>query len=185
MACVRTEFVPTYEVLLTDSNPDIDVRRLGMQTLAEATPEQIVEWLRELVDAYGRWIDEREVEIEELRDGLYGSTEYLELACKQMRLCRIAQKRMMAGIRLLERDERAMEAFRTANKAMARQLGRSLWIRDGRKGQPQPQGTWRPFQIGFLLLCLNGIVDPSTRTATSWICCGSPPAVARPRPTSA
>ncbi|MGY1455546.1 helicase-related protein [Streptomyces sp. SS8] len=160
VACVRTEFVPTYEVLLTDSNPDIDVRRLGMQTLAEATPEQVVEWLRELVDAYGRWIDEREAEIEELRGGPYGSTEYLELADKQMRLCRTAQKRMMTGIRLLERDERVMDAFRTANKAMARQLGRSLWIRGGREGQPQPQGTWRPFQVGFLLLCLNGIVDP-------------------------
>jgi len=160
VASVWTEFVPTYEVLLTDSNPDIDVRHLGMQTLAEATPEQVTTWLRELVDAYGRWIDARVTDIEALRGGPYGSTEYLEVAHEQMRLCRTAQMRMAAGIRLLERDKRAMEAFRIANKAMALQLGRSLWIKDGRRGQPQPQGTWRPFQIGFLLLCLNGIVDP-------------------------
>ncbi|PJE99197.1 DNA helicase [Streptomyces carminius] len=161
VSSVWTEFVPTYEVLLTDSNPDIDVSRLGMRTLAEATPEQVTTWLGDLVEAYGRWIDAREANVEALRGGPYGSTEYLDLAREQMRLCRVAQKRMTAGIRLLERDERAMEAFRTANRAMALQLGRGLWIKGGRQGQPEPQGVWRPFQIGFMLLCLKGIVDPN------------------------
>ncbi|MET8180802.1 helicase-related protein [Streptomyces sp. NPDC005336] len=160
VASVWTEFVPTYEVLLTDSSPDIDDQHLGMQTLADAAPDRILRSLNELVDSYGGWIDLRTLEAESLRGGPYGDTEYLGLAADQLKLCRVAQCRMAAGIRLLQRDPRAMEAFRKANRAMALQRGRGLWIRDGRQGSPVPAGTWRPFQIGFLLLCLNGIVDP-------------------------
>ncbi|MGW7487072.1 helicase-related protein [Streptomyces sp. NPDC054786] len=164
VASVWTESVPTHEVLLTDSNPDIDVRHLGMQTLADATADEVIASLRELVHAYGQWIIAREGDIEGLRGGPYGDTEYLQLAEEQLRHCHEARQRMAAGIVLLAGDEpagkRAMNAFRKANEVMALQLGRSLWIKNGRRGHPRPQGTWRPFQIGFLLLCLNGIVDP-------------------------
>ncbi|MFJ6565925.1 helicase-related protein [Streptomyces sp. NPDC091292] len=159
VASVWTESVPTYEVLLTDSNPDIDDERLGMQTLATATPQEVTASLGALVEAYGRWIDARQVDAEALRGGPYGDTEYLRLAVEQLELCRTAQRRMAAGVRLLGTDRRAMDAFRKANEAMALQRGRGLWIR-GAAASPEPQGTWRPFQIGFLLLCLNGVVDP-------------------------
>ncbi|MFD4139565.1 helicase-related protein [Streptomyces sp. NPDC058572] len=160
VASVWTEFVPTYNVLLTDSNPAIDSERLGMQSLAAGAPETVLAALRGLVKAYGEWIEARSTDTDALRDGPYGDTEYLRLAAEQLELCRTAQRRMTAGVRLLERDERAMEAFQRANEAMALQRGRGLWIKGDRKGSPEPQGTWRPFQIGFLLLCLSGIVDP-------------------------
>lgn len=160
VASVWTEFVPTYEVLLTDSNPHIDTKRLDMQALATATPEEVTAWLSELVAAYGDWIEARTVEVEALRGGPYGDTEYMRLAHEQLDLCRTAERRMAAGIRLLRDDEDTMEAFQKANEAMALQRGRGMWIKEGRIGSPRPQGAWRPFQIGFLLLCLSGIVDP-------------------------
>ncbi|MDT0308369.1 helicase-related protein [Streptomyces sp. DSM 44917] len=160
VSAVWTEFVPAYEVLLTDSNPEIDVSRLGMQHLGTGTTAAVTASLRDLVDAYGRWIEARGADLAALRGGPYGDTEYLRLAREQLDHCNAARRRMAAGIRLLEDDPRVLEAFRRANQAMALQHGRGRWIADGRPGEPTPQGTWRPFQIGFLLLCLNGIVDP-------------------------
>ncbi|MFE1358402.1 helicase-related protein [Streptomyces harbinensis] len=161
VSSVRTEFVPTHEVLLIDSNPDIDTTRLGMRELSVATDREVASALREMVDAYGLWIESLRNDVEALRGGVHGGSEYVRLAREQLRLCRTAQQRMEAGVDLLCRDPRVMEAFRLANRAMAEQFGRGVWIRDGSRGQPTPQGTWRPFQIAFLLLCLNGVVDPA------------------------
>ncbi|MGW1886540.1 helicase-related protein [Streptomyces sp. NPDC001970] len=160
VASVWTEFVPTYNVLLMDSRRVRNPQSLAMQALATGTPETVVAALRYLVEGYGEWIEARAADADALRGGPYGDTEYLRLAAEQLDLCRVALGRMAAGIRLLERDERAMEAFQKANEAMALQRGRGLWIKGGRQGIPEPQGVWRPFQIGFVLLCLNGIVDP-------------------------
>ncbi|QID37067.1 DNA helicase [Streptomyces albus] len=157
---VWTEHVPTYAVLLTDSAPPgIDTQHLSMSALADASPEHVVEALRSLTDGYGDWIAAREQEAATLRGGPYGDTEYLRLAGEQLELCRRARRRMDAGIRLLQRDEQAMRAFRLANKVMAEQFGRGRWMAEGREGLPTPQGTWRPFQLGFLLLCLEGTID--------------------------
>jgi hypothetical protein len=160
VASVRTEFVPTYNVLLMDSREISNSHSLDMQSLATAAPQDVITALRELVDAYGEWIEARAADTDALRGGPYGDTEYLQLAGEQLDLCRTARDRMAAGVRLLERDDRAMEAFQKANEAMALQRGRGLWIKGGCQGPSEPQGRWRPFQIGFLLLCLTGIVSP-------------------------
>jgi hypothetical protein len=163
VASVRTEFVPQYNVLLMDSRRISNPCSLEMQSLATAASEDVITALRDLVDAYAEWIEARTTDTHALRGGPYGDTEYLRLAAEQLDLCRAARERMAAGIRLLERDDRAMEAFQKANEAMALQRGRGLWIKDGCQGAPEPQGTWRPFQIGFMLLCLDGIVNPEHR----------------------
>ncbi|WP_433697737.1 helicase-related protein [Nocardiopsis sp. CA-288880] len=151
---VRTAFVPSYEVLLTDSNPEIDASELDMDRLSSADTD-VVGALRRLVKGYRGWIAER---AEEAR--LLQATEYGRAAQAQVDLCSEACDRMSAGIELLRRDPEVEAAFRRANRAMALQRGRTNWIRSGGHGAPVLDGRWRPFQIAFLLLCLNGIVDP-------------------------
>ncbi|MFD1935158.1 helicase-related protein [Nonomuraea mangrovi] len=151
---VWTAFAPTHDVLLTDSNPDITMLR--MWDLAMTSREQVVRDLRRLTAGYATWISDREVEVETLRD-----TEYGAVARDQIRRCRTANRRMADGISLLERDDQAFKAFQLANEAMAVQRARSSWVRGGRSGAIRPkEGRWRPFQIGFVLLCLDGITDP-------------------------
>lgn len=160
VSAVWTEAIPTYEVLLTDSNPEIDVSGLGMRGLGNNAPANVVRTLRRLVEGYGRWISDREADAAALRGTHYGDTEYTRIATEQLRLCRVARDRMVAGIDLLERDATAMEAFQLANRVMATQRARTEWIRNGSVGEPkEDEGVWRPFQIGFLLLCLNGIAE--------------------------
>ncbi|MEU4494768.1 helicase-related protein [Streptomyces sp. NPDC023998] len=152
---VRIAFVPTYEVLLTDS-PAIDSPALGMKRLSEAAPEQIVAILRELLTSYEQWIEERERDVDALR-----ATEFDAMAGRQIELCRTALARMHSGIDRIANDPHCMEAFKLANEAMSEQRARTVWIKKGSEGEPRrDEGKWRPFQIGFMLLCFDGVADP-------------------------
>jgi hypothetical protein len=155
ISTVRTAFVPTQEVLLTDSNPEINIPGLEMMYLAEAPDAEIVTTLRRLVEGYRAWIGER---AEEAR--LFQPTDYGEAAAEQIRQCGIACDRMASGVELIRKKSAVMTAFRRANRAMAEQRGRTVWIKGGSTGDLRLDGRWRPFQIAFLLLCLDGIVDP-------------------------
>ncbi|WP_030251800.1 helicase-related protein [Streptomyces violens] len=158
VASVRTEFVPTHEVLLTDSNPEIDDRALTMYGLGHGTREEAVAALTRLLQGYEEWIDAREADACTL-----AGTSHAQAARRQVDLCRVALQRMRRGVALLEDDRQpdVFRAFRWANQAMAQQRARTAWIKQGRTGEPQvAAGKWRPFQVAFMLLCLQGIVDP-------------------------
>ncbi|MFF0388372.1 helicase-related protein [Kitasatospora sp. NPDC004615] len=155
---VRTEFVPSHEVLLTDSNPEIDTTALTMHGLGTAPTEEIVAALRRMLDGYRVWIDGQEEQSHAL-----AGTEHGPIAEEQVRQCRRALRRMHDGVDLLADPDRpeVLRAFRLANLAMADQRARTAWIKGGGSGLPDASaGRWRPFQISFVLLCLVGIVDP-------------------------
>ncbi|MFJ6619277.1 helicase-related protein [Kitasatospora sp. NPDC091335] len=153
---VRTEFVPTHEVLLTDSNRTIDASALTMLGLAEAEDAEVIAALDGLADGYERWIERKSDEAAEL-----AGTSYETAAADQVRACREALERIREGIALLRDKPDLMWAFRLANRAMATQRARSAWVKDGRTGEPEPaKARWRPFQIAFVLLCLAGVNDP-------------------------
>lgn len=156
VSMVRTELVPTHEVLLTDSNPEINSDALVMQDLATLPDARVLSALEELATGYARWIDAKRSEGEQL-----AGTSFEKAAREQLQACETALGRIRRGIRILRNNPDAMHAFKLANEAMAQQRSRSAWVKDGRKGAPDPaSGRWRPFQISFMLLCLEGIVDP-------------------------
>ncbi|MFD8742661.1 helicase-related protein [Streptomyces sp. NPDC059616] len=153
---VRTEFVPAREVLLTDSNPDIDDSALTMYGLATLPETEVLAALNGLMSGYAEWIDHKEAEA----DAFVG-TAHEPPAREQIEQCRTALGRMRHGIRALGTQPDAMTAFRLANRAMAQQRARSEWVKNGRDGTPdETLGRWRPFQVSFMLLCLEGIVAP-------------------------
>ncbi|MFJ4691970.1 helicase-related protein [Streptomyces sp. NPDC088766] len=153
---IRSQFVPSVEVLLTDSNPEIDSSALSMLELAEKPDAEVLAALEELATGYERWIDRKAAEAEALTDSLHEKA-----ARDQVRSCREALRRIREGIELLRTKPDLLRAFRLANRAMAEQRARSVWVKNGRVGTPDPAaGRWRPFQIAFVLLCLAGIDDP-------------------------
>ncbi|MEV0365095.1 helicase-related protein [Nocardia fusca] len=161
VARVRTECLPSYEVLLTDSNPEIDDHALGMLGLATRDRNQVVADLNQLLDGYERWIADREEELDAIADG-----DLHAVGATQIRLCRAALKRMRDGVEVLAApgSPEIFDAFRAAQRAMAIQRARTVWIKAGRKGEIDPTAPkWRPFQIAFMLLCLRGIVDSDHR----------------------
>ncbi|WP_432184361.1 helicase-related protein [Streptomyces tendae] len=153
---VRSEFVPSVEVLLTDSNPEIDSSSLSMLGLAEKPDTDVLAALEALATGYEDWIARKSAEA----DALAGSP-HAQPARDQVDVCREALGRIREGIELLRAKPDLMRAFRLANRAMADQRARSAWVKGGRVSSPDPSsGRWRPFQIAFLLLCMAGIDDP-------------------------
>ncbi|MFI9559088.1 helicase-related protein [Nonomuraea endophytica] len=156
---IRTTFVPTHDLRLADSNPSIDIGRLGMQRLATASDAEVISTLKALTSGYREWIRLRSEQAERIAADAIRST-----AIEHLARCSMACDRMDAGIDLLANAAEAapMEAFRLANQAMAMQRSRTEWLRDPARQSTTPDetaGVWRPFQIAFVLLSLCGIAD--------------------------
>ncbi|MFF1408375.1 helicase-related protein [Streptomyces sp. NPDC058289] len=159
VAEVRTEFVPTHEVLLTDSNTEIDAGALTMLGLAEALDAEVITALEGLAAGYEQWIARKRIEAAAL-----AGTSYEETAAAQVESCEEALRRIREGIALLRDKPDLMRAFRLTNRAMATQRARSDWVKEGKVGEPDlASARWRPFQIAFVLLCLAGVDDPDHR----------------------
>lgn len=155
---IRTEFIPTHEVLLTDSNPEIDDAALDMSGLGAASGAENEARLRPILDGYAGWIEDRAQDIASL-----GDPDHVSAAREQIQHCRSALARMREGLDLIAGETRPeiAEAFRLANQAMAEQRARTQWIKGSQRGEPDlAAARWRPFQIAFMLQCLAGIVDP-------------------------
>jgi len=128
-----------------------------------------------LVDRYRDWIDRLQ------SDAVKLSPHHRETADRHISACLEVYQRMKTGLDLLKRDSNVMEAFRLANKAMLLQQiatktlsrrplayakeTRSVFPSGAYRGpddllnNEQPLigvGSWRAFQIAFLLMSVDG-----------------------------
>ncbi|MFJ8989953.1 helicase-related protein [Streptomyces sp. NPDC102279] len=90
-----------------------------------------------------------------------------------------AVTRIESGVRALCDPARPelLHAFRTANRAMALQMRHSAGDQAGERRarrdavllepEPSPHAVWRPFQLAFFLLALDGVADPRHRDRTT------------------
>jgi hypothetical protein len=171
---VRTNVVPVHEVPMTtpptvadaDRNPAfglLDGLVLDMKELAESTPKQVRNRLQPLLTAYKAWIDAEEAKIGDPAQGL---GEYQEAAKTAIANCRRTHQRIEAGLKLIETDKQAAEAFSFMNRAMWLQRTHSIHAEQIRRGGApdfekeidKPENRrWYPFQIAFVLLNLPAV----------------------------
>jgi hypothetical protein len=105
--------------------------------------EQARKELSGLVDQYREWLGKQDIPAEPKRK---------EVAEWLIGRGRTLAGRIEAGIASLE-DAQVLEAFRRANLVMAA---------SARKRNPnQPNPSWYPFQLAFLLLNIKGMADPT------------------------
>lgn len=169
---IFTEFIPIHEVpLLIAPSEETGGAVLDMKELAEMQkPSQIVKFLEPMVEAYETWVTA--TEHASLAADIQGDPQLKDAARVNIDRCKDCTSRMRAGLTLLESDPHVLEAFRFANKTMWDQRINSLWAAENRKrgsieGTPntfdRPENrTWRPFQIGFILLNLRAIADETS-----------------------
>ena len=146
---LRTAWIPAADVEETKTaavpGAELSMDRLG--ALADGQTAGVA--LRPLVEQYRAWIELRRAEIETLPDARR------ETAGELLRLAGIAADRMERGIAMLAVDADVLDAFRVANRAVARALRQRF------RGQfTSRPPAWRAFQLAFLLLNLPGLGDP-------------------------
>lgn len=180
--------MPTYQVdsltpnvYLTDDDGsyllDADGNRLAvtvsMAALSHGTQEG-----RDQVEMVLRLYDEWITKQENLIPGLLA--RFRPAAALHVERAREALTRMQTGWELVASNDIAGRAFRWANEAMLYQQVRSnLPLREVERGKddvlravgphpepviPEGKGTWRPFQIAFILASLPELVDPTRPT---------------------
>lgn len=153
---LRTTFFPGHDLHLASADRD-DVPGLGMRDLASADtdPRGV---LIGLVDSYEQWIVRQEYATQSLDTRLRNTAE------RHLDEARVAAERMRRGIGLLDgSDPDVLRAFQAMNDVMNTQRARQDMVRAGRTVPDQePQGYWRPFQMAFVLLNLEGLADPES-----------------------
>lgn len=151
---IRTTFFPRHELPLADATRR-DVPELDMTTLASGERAS----LHGLIQAYESWIKAREDEDLPQLEGLHRET-----ATRHLAEARRAASRMKRGVELISSDPSVDRAFRAMNDVMKMQRERQDMIRSGATGEPPTVSAhWRPFQMAFVLMNIEGLVDPSSQ----------------------
>ena len=144
---VRTAWVPSAEVERTETaaveGVTLDMDVLGR--LADGAAARTA--LERLVLAYRSWSADQRSATQ------VWTSERSKVAAALLDFAETAADRIERGVARLEADPDALDAFRVANRSVARALRRRL-------GNIVPR--WRAFQLAFLLVNLEGIADPSS-----------------------
>ncbi|QWC84555.1 helicase C-terminal domain-containing protein [Nocardioidaceae bacterium] len=148
---VSTTFFPEHDLQLADASRD-DVPPLDMAALAAGD----LGAAHALIAAYAKWIDE-------LDDGLADlSSEQMTTLDRHKSDALIALERMKRGLALVEEGV-AATAFSAMNSVMREQRRRQEMIRKNLDQAPEDvTAEWRPFQLAFVLMNLEGLLDPAS-----------------------
>ncbi|MFE0676153.1 helicase-related protein [Streptomyces sp. NPDC058867] len=163
LAC---ESLPRAEVPAIRAGGPLDAPALTLSHLADPAvgADQLREELAEFAASYHAWyVGQRSVDVPP-----WGR----EAAERILDRVRRAVTRVEAGVRTLCDPDRPelLAAFRVAQRAMLLQMrhsGPDLAGRRRLRSDPlpidppvDPRATWRPFQLAFFLLALDGVADP-------------------------
>ena len=169
---IQSDIIPSYEIkpIVPTSFPDLDLKMYDLSTLGDEAAIDPV--LNSLCDKYKEWIEQQQATV----DNPDFPQEFQNAALRHLNNCRECLRRMRSGLDLLKADSTVMHAFRLANYAMLlQQLHYSLPLRtwaDISKKKidpvtwPDPAnprcglGSWRPFQLAFILMNLRSIAIP-------------------------
>lgn len=154
---VRTVWIPAADVerVAPATRNEVGAAELGMEKLASlGNAEEANEKLMPVVRKYRDWILAQTTKIQSL------AAQRKQTAEDMLDNARRAADRIEAGILTLS-DPNHLEAFRLANKMMARAARQRDAQIKGKEPHELDEPTWRPFQLAFILMALRGIVDPT------------------------
>jgi hypothetical protein len=173
---IETRIIPTYEVPRTAPPTAADAADnpafgklaglvLDMKVLAESDARKLPRQLEPLVVAYREWIEREAARLNDPHEGV-ALRQFGDAASVAIDHCRLTLQRIEEGLALLTQDSQACDAFLFMNRAMWLQRTHSIYSERVRRGeQPdfdrdideEPNRSWRPFQLAFILLNLPGV----------------------------
>jgi len=176
---IATDVLPAFEVKpivpASISGLALSMRDMAKDELWEAT----IANCRGLASEYLVWINDQELVL--ATNGDLTPAQH-EAGSRHLASCRRCHSRILSGIGLLDSDEGVARVFRWMNMAMLHQqlhynlatdhrrgwdVGQGVmkptepYVRPDYENLPPNKGTWRPFQLAFILMNIGGIVDPA------------------------
>ena len=169
---IKSSFIPDYEIPSVSAQID-DMPEHAFSMLQMGSPKkksEVIQNLRTLTEMYGSWITDALTNDEAMHDDKFKATGQTIID-----KCNDANRRMNAGIDLIENNDKVYQAFVFMNQAMYLQRSITAFSKDygngipcslkdymtdmPEKGRKKDHSEWRPFQIAFVLLNMCGIMD--------------------------
>lgn len=151
---IHTDWLPTQNVPMFSQSGHkvfeeiVQSGKLNADKLANSDRFEVIDTLRELSKCYATWIIDQGSKVNNLPPNL------TSVANRHLESCVSVNERINQGIDLLENHDDAWEAFRVANFAMSIQHSWKFAEDDSRRNL-----VWRPFQIAFILLTLESVIN--------------------------
>lgn len=153
---VSLDPLPRYTVPVVEAKKSTaDVLRLCRLAMIQDDTAAVLAELRAFVDDYRLWTRQQQ-------EQAHGLAEHHRPAAKRINdRQHDAIRRMREGIALLESSANARDAFRLAMTAMNEQMLQSARpsATGSNERNPKHEPTWRPFQLGFILVALISTAD--------------------------
>jgi hypothetical protein len=158
VTCVFTNPLPAQTVEKLGADIDKPAVERGIEALEEAAKDAMAldAALSALPVAYAAWAQEQARQISRV-DG----SKRREVAEKCLKDIEITRHRIESGLARLKADPTSREAFRIMNRVMARSNRQRNSTLNSKPPDDQKAPAWRLFQIAFILLNLDGLVDPA------------------------
>ena len=173
---ITTSFLPYYEVKgisfdidglsIEDSKEILSMKNLS--DYSKLSKNEIINNLNKITIIYNEWINSLEEESSQL------DVRFKKAAKRHINECRICLNRMKKGIEVLNTEEEAYLAFKLMNRALFMQRVQSLEVKKYKerfpndnvdipdidfKDEPNDKAIWRPFQLAYILMCLESITN--------------------------
>ena len=145
---IWTDVLPEYTAYQMIPNITETNKYMKMEFLANSDKESIYKELQELPKEYKKWLKKQQ-EDESL------SEKERSILNQNIKKAKEVNSRIINTIDMLYKKDDAFQAFQFMNKAMLNQMQKKA------KKQIDPQ--WYPFQIAFILLTLDGIIDKNNQ----------------------
>lgn len=149
---IKSNFFPAVEVPQVTADvvkKGTKILEIGLLAEYQESNTKITKMLEEFVTEYATWVTEQK--------DTAGKVDVDERKAAQRITSRMATAvtRMMNGIEVLKSDSLAAQAFGLANLAMLNQMEQY----DKCLGKGTRTYRWRPFQLAFLLLAVESVVN--------------------------
>lgn len=154
---VFTNPIPCQDIEKLGADIDLTGVERKMEALAEAAErlDTLRVALEQLPVAYAAWAVEQAKAV-----GQINGQKRQDVARQLVKDIEVAKSRIAGGIARLVADPVSREAFAIMNRTMARANRQRSSTINGKAPDQQSAPGWRLFQLAFILLNLDGLVDP-------------------------
>ncbi len=153
-------FIPQHDVFPLVPPADLNVPTLPLVRLAQDKLPDVRRRLEGLVKSYEEWIDAQQTAVDAT------PIEFKDIAEEQLAACRESARRIRKGVSVLN-DPVVLRAFQLSQQAMLEVFARSEWQKKRNYDPAHPptygeEHAWRPFQVAFMLQCLESVANPGS-----------------------